>query len=109
MNTFKDILPKLPVMGVGYGFNFDLLLTLQDVAKLRRGDLVGFDYIEIQVPHVLLFHDMWQILEVVPTIIHCSEFSLGSLSPREDQRFFRLAKEVMMRAEQLPGSPNTYR
>jgi SagB-type dehydrogenase family enzyme len=99
VNRFKDILPKLPVMGVGYGFNFDLPLTTQDVARLRRGDLSGFDYIEIQVPDVLLFHDMWRILEVAPTIIHCSQFSLGSPNPRKDQRFFRLTKEVMLRAK----------
>jgi SagB-type dehydrogenase family enzyme len=99
MNTFKDILPTLPVMGVGYGFNFDLPLTPEGVSKLQLGDLGGFAYIEIQPPHVLLFNGMWRILEVAPTIIHCSQFSLGSPRPREDTRFFRLTKEVMMRAK----------
>jgi SagB-type dehydrogenase family enzyme len=98
MNNFKTTLDRLPIMGVGFGFNFDLPLTTQDVSRLRQGDLKGFHYIEVQTPHVLLFHDMWQIIETAPTIIHCSQFSLGSPQPKKDGRFVDLTRAVMRRA-----------
>jgi hypothetical protein len=84
MNKFRSILDEIPTMGVGFGFNFDLPLTAEEVSRLRTGELGGFGYIEVQPPHVLFFPDMWQIIEAAPTIIHCSQFSLGSPLPRKD-------------------------
>jgi SagB-type dehydrogenase family enzyme len=98
MSDFRQMLHALPTMGVGFGFNFDLPLTAEDVSRLRRGDLGGFDYIEVQPPHVLLFHDMWQIIKAAPTIIHCSQFSLASSQPKKDPRFATLTRNVMVQS-----------
>lgn len=83
-----------PAAGVGVGFNNDIVLDDAGVTSLPRTRHTGFDYIEVQPSHFILFPDLSRLAGSMPMLVHCSQFSLATPGIPMDREYLALTRRI---------------